>query len=84
MLDDHFLILPCHSDILANDCIGAKPQRQSNDETDRHLPYNFVQALQTLLVLAENLDVVVHKTKEAQPYSRANHQQQIGITHTPQ
>ncbi len=45
---------------------------------------NLIFPFQTVFVLAENLDIVIHESQESQPYGGDNHQQQVDITHTTQ
>ena len=84
MFDDNLLVLLRNVDILADHGIRTQPQRQSDDKTYRQLTDNLVAAFQSFFVLAEYLDIVVHKAQESQPYRGDNHQQQIDVAHTSQ
>ena len=81
MLHHDFLVLARLRDVLAYYGIRAEPKCYADDKAYRYLADNFVDALQTVLVLAENLDIVVHKAEEAQPDGRDNHQQQVDVAH---
>ena len=70
--------------ILMDDSIGTEPERQAHNESNADLTYNLVLALQTVLVLAENLDIVVEEAEEAQPDGGADHQQQVDVAHAAQ
>ena len=65
MLDHHLLILLLLGDILAHHHVRTEPERESYDKAYRHLADDFIDALQTFLVLAEYLDIVVHEAQES-------------------
>ena len=61
MLHHNLLVLLLYADIFAYDGIGTEPECQAYDEADADLSHNLILALQSLLFLAEYLDVVVEK-----------------------
>ena len=74
------LFLVCQ--VLVHLHIRRSPQHESHDESDAHLTDNLVAALKSFLVVAEYLDEVVHASKESQPYSGDDHQEQINVAQT--
>ena len=84
MFYDNLLILLRFRNILADNCIGTKPKGQAYYKTNGNLSYYLIDAFQSILVLTENLDIIVHKTKEPKPDGSYNHQQQVDVTHTSQ
>ena len=85
MLHHHFLpLVLLERDILAHHRIGTEIEHQAHNQADAHLAHNLVLALQSLLVSAENLDVVVHETEETQPQGSGNHEDEVDIAHSAQ
>ena len=82
MFYHYFVALLLVYQILVHLHVGRCPQYESNDESDAHLTYNLVTALESFLVVAEYLDEVVHTAKESQPYGCDNHQKQIYVAQT--
>ena len=80
---NHLRLLPLVHDlhILADKRVGTGPEHKSHDETDADLSHNLVFTLQSFLVLAENLDVVVHETEESEPYGGDEHQDEVDVAH---
>ena len=70
------------STVFTDNSIGTEPQGDSYNEAYRHLSDNLVFSFQTVLVLLENLDVVIHESQESQPDSGNDHEQQIDVAHT--
>ena len=62
-----------HAQILVYFGVRTQPQHQSHDESDAYLSHDLELARQSLLVVAENLDVVVESAEESQPYRRDDH-----------
>ena len=64
-------------DLLAYDNVGREPHGRSDDDAEAHLPHDLETALQPLLPVAENLDVVVQTADQAEPDRR--HEQQLDV-----
>ena len=64
-------------DLLAHDDVGREPHGRSDDDAEAHLPHDLETALQPLLPVAENLDVVVQTADQAEPDRR--HEQQLDV-----
>ena len=82
VLYHQFLVLLLYGDVLAHYGIGTEPQGQTDDKANGHLAHNLIPALQTFLVAAEYLDVVVHETEEAQPHGGHQHQDDVDVADT--
>ena len=79
VLHHHFTPLFLHFKVEIGLHIGRQPEHQTHDKTYAHLSHNLVFALQTLLVVLENLYKIVHSTEKTEPYGGDNHQQQINV-----
>ena len=84
MRDHRFDTLFLGRDVLMDDGIRAEPERQTDNQSDRHLSHNLIFALQSFFVATENLDVVVEEAQESKPHGSADHEQQIDVAHTAQ
>ena len=58
-----FLLLGL-ADILAHHHIGTQIEHQTDDEADGHLSDNLVLAFQTVFLVTEGLDIIVHEAQE--------------------
>ena len=65
--------------LLAHHDILREPHREPDDDAETHLPDDLEAPLESLLVVAENLDIVVQTADEAEPEGRHQHQQHVDV-----
>lgn len=61
----------------SHDDVGREPHGRSDDDAEPHLSHDLETALQPLLPVAENLDVVVQSADQTEPDGR--HEQQLDV-----
>ena len=66
-------------DLLADDDLGRKPHRRADDDAQPDLAHDLKAALEPLLVVAEDLDVVVQPADQPQPDGRDDHQLDVDV-----
>ena len=79
VFDHHFLSLALDREILVHLHVGRSPEHKPHYQTYAYLADDLVTALEPLLVVAENLDKIVHSTEESQPYRGDDHQDEVDV-----
>ena len=84
MLHYHFLPLTLYGQVFVHLHVWACPKHNAHYQANAYLSHYFVASLQSLLVVMEDLDEIVHSAQEAKPYRSDNHQDEIDVAHTSQ
>ena len=66
-------------DFVADDDLLRQAHRRADDDAQPDLSHDLETALEPLLVVAENLDVVVQSADQPQPYGRDDHQLDVDV-----
>ena len=66
-------------DLVAYDDVLRHAHRRTDDDAQSDLSHDLEAALETLFVVAENLDVVVQSADKSQPYAGDDHQLDVDV-----
>ena len=79
VLHHYLAALFLDGEILVHLHVRRHPQHQSDNQSDAHLPHNLVPSLQSFLVAAEYLDIVVKSAEQSEPHRCHYHENEINV-----